>query len=274
MGLPVPIARVGDINIEYYVEGAGPPLVIIQGFTLSARTWGESLLTELRSHFRLVRLSNRGTGLTDRPDAEYSISMMADDVAGLLDGLGIDRTHVMGISMCGMIAQELALGHPERVLGLVLGCTGCGAAHGVPPEPQVFAVLAATPGLTPAEWIRRVWPVAVTPEFLEKGRGVLEEVFRGDLENPTPPYVIGRHMAAIMQFDSHGRLPQIHAPALIIHGDKDQMMPVQNARILHDRIPNSKLQILPDVGHCFFWEKPNESAEAIVEILSSVPAPA
>ena len=268
------IAKVGDINIEYYVEGEGPPLLLIIGFAGQASSWGEPFLDLLRPHFQVIRFSNRGTGLTDKPDAEYTIPMMADDAVGLLDELGIGKAHVMGISMGGTIAQELALGHPERVLGLVLGCTGCGAAHSVPAEPQAIVMLAATPGLSAVDWAKRLNSVLVTPEYAERERDALEASAEEYAENPTPPHVMGRHMGAIAQFDSYDRLPQMQVSTLILHGDKDRLNPVQNAHVLHDRIPNSKLQILPDVGHMFPWEKPKESTEAIVEFLSSVPAPA
>jgi len=267
-------AKVGDINIEYYVEGEGPPLLMIKGFGMSANTWGEPFLTALRPDFRIIRFSNRGTGLTDKPDAEYSIPMMAGDAVGLLDELSIDKTHVMGISMGGSIAQELALGHPERVLGLVLGCTGCGGAHSVPAEPQARAMMAATPGLSAVDWVKRVWSVTLTPGYVERERNALEAAAEEYAKNPTPAHVMGRHMGAIAQFDSYDRLPQMQAPTLVIHGDQDRMSPVQNAHILHDLIPNSALHILPNVGHGFFTEKPKESAESIVKFLSWVPAAA
>ena len=268
------IARVGDINIEYYAEGEGPPLLLIIGFAGQASSWGEPFLELLRPHFQVVRFSNRGAGLTDKPDAEYTIPMMAGDAVGLLDELGIAKAHVMGISMGGTIAQELALGHPERVLGLVLGCTGCGAAHGVPAEPQAIAIMAPTPGLSAVDWAKRLNSVLVTPEYAERARDALEAAIEEYARNPTPPHVMGRHAGALVRFDSYDRLPQMQMQTLILHGDKDRLNRVANAGILHDRIPYSKLQILPDVGHMFFWEKPEESAEAIVEFLSSVPAPA
>jgi pimeloyl-ACP methyl ester carboxylesterase len=269
----MPIAKVGDINIEYYVEGEGPPLLMIMGFSLSASAWGQAFLAALQPHFRTIRFSNRGTGLTDKPNAEYTIRMMADDAAGLLGELGIQRAHVLGISMGGMIAQELALNHPARVQALVLACTTCGA-RGVQPEPQVVATMVLTPGLSPQDQIRKGWSVAVTPEFLEKERDTLEEACRADLENPAPVYVLGRQLAAIMRFDTYERLSQIRAPTLIIHGDRDQLVPVQNAHILHERIPNCTLRILPGAPHGFNLERPQELAQAIVEFLSSVPAPA
>jgi pimeloyl-ACP methyl ester carboxylesterase len=247
---------------------------MIHGFGLSAHTWGAQFLAQLRPHFWVIRISNRGTGQTDKPDTEYSHGMMADDAAGVLGELGVDRAHVLGISMGGKIAQELALTRPEQVQGLVLGCTTCGGAHAVQPEPQVTAMLAPTPGLSPQEQARKIWSVAVTPEFQEKNRDVLDEVFEWDLENPVPAYVLARQAVASMRHDTYQRLPDLQTPTLIIHGNEDRMVPVQNAHILHERIPNSTLHTLPDTGHGFFWERPQEAAEVIVRFLSSVPAPA
>jgi pimeloyl-ACP methyl ester carboxylesterase len=265
----MPIAKVGDINIEYYVEGSGPPLLMIMGLGFSGSAWSP-MLAELRRHIQVVRFSNRGTGLTDKPDAEYSISMMADDAAGLLGELGIGRAHVLGGSMGGMIAQELALNHPQRVQGLVMFGTTCGT-RGVQPETRSVAALLPTPGLSRQEQIRKAWSVMVSPEFLKKERDALETAYRDDLENPAPSYAVGRQAMAVMRFDSYERLAQIQAPTLIMHGEKDQLVPVQNARILHERIPNSTLLVLPGAPHGFGFETPKESAQAIVEFLSSVP---
>ncbi len=269
----MPITKVGDINIEYYVEGDGPPLLLIQGFSGSANDWGERILQELRPHFRVVRLSNRGTGLTDRPKVEYSLEMMADDAAGLLGELGIASAHVLGISMGGRIAQELALNHPEVVQGLVLGCTGPGGPEGVAPSAEAYALLAPKPGLAPEDQIRKSWPAIYTPGFIDRERDYLEEMLRIHLKHPTPRDTLGRQAAASMRSATYERLSDIQAPTLIIHGDQDRLSPVENAHILRDRIPNSALHILPDAGHAFFTEKPQETAEAIVKFLSSVSAP-
>ena len=268
------MTKAGDINIEYYVEGEGPPLLMIMGFTGQASSWGESFLAQLRPHFQIIRFSNRGTGLTDKPQTEYSIPMMAEDAAGLLAEVGIEKAHVLGISMGGMIAQELVLHHPQVVQGLALGCTNCGPAHSVQPSQEVLALLAPVPGTSPEEQFRKMWPAIVTPEFVEREREFLEEMLRIGLENPMPVDTMGRQMAAIMGFDSYDRLPQIKSPTLIIHGDRDVLVPTKNGPILHDRIADSTLRIGPEVAHMFFWEKPAESAGAIVEYLASVPAPA
>jgi len=271
----MPVAKVGDINIEYYVEGKGPPLLMIMGWIGHARFWGEPFLERLRPHFQVVRLSNRGTGLTDKPGGELTIRLMAEDAAGLLRELGIQRSHVLGISMGGMIAQELVLNHPQAVQGLVLGCTNCGFAHGAPPRLEVMAGSAQAGTVAPQERIRQLLLAAVTPEFL--GRAEKEFwawVIAAWLAAPTPWETIGRHFMAIESFDTYERLPKIQVPTLIIHGDRDLMIPVENAEVLRERIPGSRVRIVPGVGHLFFWEKPAESAEAVVEFLSSVPASA
>ena len=270
----MPITKAGDINIEYYVEGTGPPLLMIMGWGGQANSWGEPFLERLRPHFQIVRFSNRGTGLSDNPGGELTIRLMAEDAAGLLAELGIEKAHVLGISMGGRIAQELVLNHTEAVQGLVLGCTGCGPAHSVTPNPQVLAKLGQIATLPLQERIRQFWLVTVTPEFIDRGKEFLDDIISMHLAAPTPVDTLGRQMAAIMRFDTYERLPQVKAPTLIIHGDKDLLVPVGNADFLHDRIPNSTMRIVPGVAHMFFWEKPEESAGAIVEFLSSVPAPA
>ncbi len=270
----MPSAKVGDINMEYYLEGTGPPLLMIRGWGGQANSWGEPFLERLRPHFRIVRFSNRGTGLSDNPGGELTIRLMAEDAAGLLAELGIEKAHALGVSMGGMIAQELALNHSQVVQGLVLGCTNCGPSHSMTPNPEVMAKLGQIATLPLQERIRQSWLVTVTPEFMEAEREFLEEMLRIDLENPTPVDTFRRQFAAIQSFDTYERLPQVQAPTLIIHGDKDILVPVGNAEVLRKRIGGSQARIVPGVGHMFFWEKPEESAGAIVEFLSSVPTPA
>ncbi len=270
----MPLAKVGDINIEYYVEGSGPPLLMIMGWGGQAKSWGEPFLERLRPHFQTIRLSNRGTGASDKPAAEYTIPLMAEDAAGLLRELAIERTHVLGVSMGGMIAQELVLNHPQVVQGLVLGCTNCGAAHSVAPSADMLARLAQIGDLPLEERVRQFWLAVVTPEFMETNKEFLDAIMATHLETPTPWETFGRQFLAIQSFDSYERLSQVQAPTLLIHGDRDILIPTENAEVLRARIPGSQVRIVPGVAHMFFWEKPEESAGAIVEYLSSVPAPA
>jgi pimeloyl-ACP methyl ester carboxylesterase len=198
--------------------------------------------------------------------------MMADDAAGLLRELGVPQAHVFGISMGGMIAQELVLNQPQAVLGLVLGCTNCGFGRGPQAAPQVMATLAqsnATP--TPRDRVKQFLLVASTPEFVQRHEeGLLDWVIETFKEAPTPLDVMGRHFGAITQFDTYERLPQVKAPTLILHGDRDQLVPVANAEIIRGRIAGSQAHVIHDAGHMFFWEKPEEAADTAVEFLASV----
>src|SRR6266508_3500036 len=254
------IVKVGDINIEYYVEGSGPPLLMIMGLGGQASSWGEPVLEGLQRNFTTIRFSNRGTGATDKPA----------DAAGLMESIGIEKAHVFGISMGGMIAQELVLNHPQRVQGLVLGCTNCGPAHSVTVPAETLNRFGQIMSLPVEERIREFWNVAVTPQFIEGSAAFLDHIMEIGMVHPTPMETFGRQFAAIQAFDSYDRLPQIKSPTLIIQGDMDALVPAENAQVLHDRIPGSRVRIVQGTGHCFFWEQPEEVVEEIVAFLSKV----
>lgn len=274
----MPNARVGDINMEYYVEGSGPSLLMIQGMGGQASSWGEPFMEALRPHFTTIRFSNRGVGLSDNPGNVVTIPAMADDAAGLLRELDIEKAHVLGISMGGMIAQGFAIRYAERVQGLVLGCTGCGPAHSVPAPPETMARLGQMMGLPAEERVRAYWALTVTPAFLESGSDLLEEMIQMALAAPEELARLQAAMAlqfgAITSFTSYDRLGEIKAPTLVIHGDSDMLVPAANGEIIHGKIAGSSMHIIQGVGHCFFWEKPEESARAVIEFLGRVPVSA
>jgi pimeloyl-ACP methyl ester carboxylesterase len=149
-------------------------------------------------------------------------------------------------------------------------------ARGPQATPQTMVTLAqSNASTTPRDKVRQFLLAASTPEFVQKeAEGLLDWVMETFQEAPTPLDSIGRQFAAITQFDTFERLPQVKAPTLIIHGDRDQLVPVGNADILHERIAGSRLHIIEGSGHMFFWEKPEEAAGATVEFLTSVPATA
>ncbi len=270
----MPSIKAGDINLEYFIEGSGPPLLMIMGFAGSASSWGEPFVRALGKHFTTIRFSNRGTGHSDKPSTPFTVRTMADDAANLLDALGIERPHVLGISMGGMIAQELVLNYPHKVNGLALGCTTTGPAHGVMATPETMSLLSPTPGMAPADMIRKAWSALCSTAFIQSGVGFLEGMLSESLSRPTPLETLGLQMGAIMQHDTFDRLPQITAPTLIIHGDLEVLVPPENGDILAKQIPSAELQKLHGVAHMFFWEQPEQSAKVIAEFLSRVPAAA
>jgi 3-oxoadipate enol-lactonase len=266
----MPIIKAGDISIEHYAEGDGPPLLMIRGFSSDCSNWSEPFLSPLQQHFTTIRFSNRGTGLTDKPDGPISVKQMADDAAHLLEALDIDRAHVFGVSMGGMIAQELALNHPERVNGLVLGCTIPGGPQTVGAGPEIVRMLLPEEGLSREELARKAWPVLVVPSFIETHRDFLEEMMQLAFQHPTPVETFGKHSEAVNGFDAFDRLPQIQAATLVIHGDSDILLKQENGAMVAGLIPGSEFVTIEGVGHMFFWEKPEESSRTIIEFLSRV----
>ena len=163
----MPMARVGDANIEYYAEGNGPPLLLISGFTAQASGWSGPFVELLQRQFTTIRYSHRGTGTSDRLTGDITLSELANDAAGLLSALDIDTAHVLGVSMGGMIAQELVLSHPQRVERLVLGCTTCSGGSqprreggAVPAAPEIIGLLTPEPGLS-----RRAGPAVMAGDL-------------------------------------------------------------------------------------------------------------
>ncbi len=267
----MPRVKVGDIHLHYDLYGEGEPLLLIGGYGGSSANLLPEYVAGFARTFRVITFDHRGTGQSDMFDGPTSIAQMADDAAGLLDALGIGHAHLMGISMGGYIAQELALRHPERVAGLVLGCTHCGRPVRVAPPPEVLGMIApeAWAGLEPREAARRAWAAQYTPEFIAASREFLEAVLDRVLAHPTPVATRARQMEAIQAWSSHERLHELTAPTLIITGDRDALIVPENARILHERIAGSRLYVIKDAAHMFHHSHPDETVRVVTEFLTS-----
>ena len=260
-------------KLRYEIRGAGEPVALIMGFSGSGRGWGEAFLKLMEARFRIFVIDNRGTGESDKPDAEFTLRDLAADVAAVLDHAHTPRAHIFGISMGGMIAQEFALAYPERTRGLVLGCTNCGASHSVPADPAAIANLIPAPGMDPIEQARRAFSVACGKAFLnsEVGQATLTQAIAEMGNYPvTPMHTFMRQGQAIGGFDSFARLGQIKSPTLIIHGDDDSIVPYPNADVLQGAIAGSKKHTLKAAGHMFFWEVPDETVRVAGDFLAAV----
>lgn len=260
----MPRVRVGDINIYYEVRGRGAPLIMIMGLAGNIDLWDPRLVSELSKHFMLVMFDNRGSGRTDMGQKKFSIKLFADDTVGLMDALGIAKANVLGISMGGMIAQELALSYPERVEKLILCSTTCGGRHGVLPPSRPFppSMLDASPREIAEIMVRFIF----TEEFIRSNPRLIEAVIERMVRTPTPREAFLGQLNAIMEFDSYERLPQIRAPTLILHGKLDALLPPENAIILAKAIPNAKLILLERSGHGLA-EEIDKVIAAIIEFL-------
>ena len=264
--------KTGGIHLDYEVRGSGPPLIMINGFRRSRVVWLESFLEPLAARFQLILFDNRGTGHSDQPQDGYSMDAFADDCAALLEALKIDRAHVFGTSMGGMIAQRLAVSHPSRVHGLAIGCSRCGQSEGVSPEKRIWELLRMMPDEEmDARKVAYLQEEAyVTEEFRAANRELLDHLFDVVDENPPPPHAVKGHLKAIENWEGCAALSSIAAPTLVITGAEDRLIPAENSRLMAKKIRGAKLTLLADAAHFFWIEKPEETAEVLTSFFKGL----
>ena len=269
----MPKVKVGDVNIYYEIHGEGEPLLLIMGYAASSGQWFRQI-PGLSREYRVVAFDNRGTGQSDKPDIPYSMEMLSRDVAGLLDALGIDASHICGHSMGGMIAQDFALRYPDRVITLILGATSCGGVHTIAPDEKTITFLFDPERrlrLSPEEAARESLPFICSQEFIDNNPDIVEQFIAKGVEHLTPLHVYTRHAEALMGYDTYDRLPQIKAPTLVICGTADRLLPIENSRLLASRIPNAELVVLENMDHGFYIEAAEEANKAILDFLKKHP---
>jgi 3-oxoadipate enol-lactonase len=262
----------GEIKLDYERSGEGSePLLLIMGMSGTALHWGEPFLKELRRNFDVIAYDHRGVGASTVLDGPVTIRQMADDAAALLAALELDSAHVMGISMGGMIAQELALGYSERIRTLTLGCTYCGGPGSALAAPEVIQGLAEAMMSGDRERAIRVGWEANVSAAMAADEQAWARFREAAMSRAVAVQVVMAQMQAIAAHDTYERLGELGSlPTLVIHGSEDQMLPVQNGKLIASRIPGSRLEIFDGVGHLFFWESPERSAELVRE-LAAVP---
>jgi 3-oxoadipate enol-lactonase len=264
------LVSVGTHELDYERTGAGagaaPPLLLIMGMSGTSLHWGEPFLSELRKSFDVIAFDHRGVGASSPLKGTITIREMADDAAGLLAALSIERAHVVGISMGGMIAQELALAHPQRIETLTLGCTYCGGENGALTSPEVMQKLAD--GMLSGDReraLRAAFEVNVAPAAASSNPELLTQWLAIAAERAVAVRVIMAQIQACAEHDTSARLHALQMPCLVIHGTEDEMLPVQNGRDIAARIPGARLEILEGAGHMFIWEHPQQAAALVRE---------
>jgi pimeloyl-ACP methyl ester carboxylesterase len=265
----VPKRRVGDIDVHYIELGPAdaPPVVLIMGWGGDHTAWAFQL-PALAERYRVIALDNRGAGQTDAPDAPYTVAGMARDTLGLMDALGVRRAHVAGASMGGMIAQELALGAPERVLTLQLHCT---LAR---PDPYgtilVESLLRVRAREDREEWSRALLPWVICRKTARERPDFVQLMIQRAVDNPYPTSYAGlrRQAEAIGSHDTLDRLAGLRMPVLITTGAEDILVPPAFSREIHARIPSADLVVLSDAGHVHFLEQPQTFNEAVLAFLA------
>ncbi|MGA8485808.1 MAG: alpha/beta hydrolase [Gaiella sp.] len=242
-------------------RGNGAPLLLIHG--LGYARWGwEPVLPELAEQFDVILFDNRGIGESDAPPGPYTVAEMAADAVQVLDEAGVARAHVVGTSLGGMIAQELALAYPERVDRLVLACTTPGGqkAH---PMPQVtVALMAEAATLQPAVALRRFVENALAPATVAAHPEIVEQIMAHRLATAQQPAAWAAQASAGATFDAYDRLGALAAPTLVQHGDEDVVVDPRNADLLVELLPDARLERVPG-GHLFFWEAPEQFVSSV-----------
>jgi 3-oxoadipate enol-lactonase len=264
----MPKAKVNEIELYYEVHGpeGAKPLLLIAGLGHSSKLWFRQV-PEFSKHFETIIFDNRGVGQSDKPDEPYSVAGMAADVIGLLDHLGIEQAHVLGASMGGYVAQEIAIEHPERVKRLVLLCTHYGGPEYLELTGDLWKEILDVAGLSPEEIYRRGIKYSTTPEFFKNNEEMVKKLVRMRLEDPQPAYAFQRQFAAAAAFYSKDRLQRIQAPTLVLAGREDQIVPLELAERLTEAIPNAQLKVIDHAAHLLFIERPEEVNRAIIQFL-------
>jgi pimeloyl-ACP methyl ester carboxylesterase len=259
----------GEVELAYQVLPAAadnaPSLLLIMGIDMHSGEWGEHFLSPLSQRFRVVVFDNRGTGQSTRRVPDITAELWADDAMAVLDAAGIARAHVLGYSMGGRIAQELATRKPERVDRLLLMSSVVGGRHAVMPEPRAMAALMPSPSVDPVERRRSNLRAIAGPKFGQHFPERLEALTALGVARPTHASVLGRQLG-VGATDVAARLADLTAPALVLHGDADPLVPFGNAEALRELLPQPRFVRLPGIGHLPHWEAPELVLAAIEEL--------
>jgi len=269
----VPFARNGAVEIAYRAVGpsGGEPVLLIMGLGGSGRMWWR-LEPHVAGEHRALLIDNRGTGDSDRIRGPISMADLAADAVAVLDAAGVERAHVVGVSMGGMVAQHIGLDHRQRVRSLVLACTTAGGRSGPPPW-RLLLSTALRPVVGPGRTWGLVAPILYAPATLRDQRARLREDLDRRIADATPSATLYAQMGAIRGHDVRARLSELEGiPTLVLHGAADALVPPAAGRYLAERIPGARLRLIPGAGHVMTTDAEEEVASAILEHLRAATA--
>jgi 3-oxoadipate enol-lactonase len=249
------------VNIRWEERGQGAPLLLIQGLGYGRWSW-EPVVPGLAERYRVLWFDNRGIGDSDKPEGPYSAALMAGDALQVLDEAGVERAHVLGASLGGMIAQEVAARAAERVDKLVLCCTTPGGAETAPMPEVTVRLFAEAPALAPEVALRRFVVNALGADPPDE---LVEELVRRRVANPPDPAGWQAQAAAGLGFQ--GVDGTIEAPTLLLTGTDDNVVEPRNADVLAARLRGSRVERFEGAGHLFFWEQPDAFVRIVTEFL-------
>ena len=269
----LPYETIGNVDIYYEVHGPSeaPPIVFIGGWASYRWIWFRQI-PAFKERYRCIVFDNRGAGRSSKPDYPYTMEMFADDTVGLMKSLNIENAHILGISMGGLIAQQIAISYPQKVRSLVLISTNFGGPNAIPMDDRTMALLIALPTETLSKEQAREMRYRATfsPQFLQENRLVMEQIDEWAEWHPAPVYAQVHQSLAVGAFNAESELKQISAPTLIIHGDSDLAVPPKNAELLADSISTSKLILIEGGSHFSIIECYDKFNNAVMNFIDEV----
>jgi len=258
----------GDVRIAYEVHGAGDPLLMIHGLGYDRFGWGQ-LPELLAEELSVVVFDNRGVGDSDVPEGPYAVSQMVDDAVAVLDAEGVERSHVLGVSLGGYVAQHLALTHPARVRKLVLASTAPGGPRSVPMPAKGIEAFGRYPLLEREAGLRLMVENSLGEYGVREQPELVDEIYAYRLERA--PTLAGWQAQAFAgaTYDGYDRVAEIAAPTLVLQGGADNVVDPRNADLLARLIPDSRLELVPERGHLLVWQEAERIAPIVKEFLRS-----
>jgi len=250
-------------NIYWNEQGSGPPVLLIMGLSFTHDMWFR-VLPALSGRYRSIFFDNRGMGKSDVPRGPYRMRLMAQDAVAVLDAAGVSAAHIIGASMGGMIAQELALRHSPRVLSLILGCTSYGGLLSRWPD-----LAHAARNMPLGEGERAAREAALIPLLYSPStaRALIEEDLQVRAQcNWSYRGFLGQ-FGGILMWNSYRRLPRIQAPTLVVHGEDDRLVPPENGQVVARRIPGARFTLIPKAGHVLLTDQLEACVELMMEFL-------
>lgn len=260
----MPIIQTARLKTYYEIHGDGQPLVMIRGLGSTCDGF-KPQVDGLSPHFRVISFDNRCVGRTDQPQEPFTIADMADDTAALLDALEVESAHVFGVSLGGMIAQELVLRHPRKVRRLVLACTHAGPRTAARAPDWAIRIFDESRHMPRRDALKHSVPILFSsktvgehPELVEEALAVME-----NNNQPKSSYLL--QLGAVMKHETIDRLSQITHPTLVMTGTEDTLVAPANSRMIAERIPGARLIEFEDTGHVFFTEKPDQVNRVLID---------
>ena len=254
------------MRIAWERHGSGAPVLLVHG--LGYARWGwEPVLPALAERFDVILFDNRGIGESDAPPGPYSVPELAADAVQVLDEAGVERAHVVGTSLGGMIAQEVALAYPDRVDRLVLACTTPGGPRAYPMPQVTVDLIGRRATLEPSVALRLFVENALARTTVETRPEIVERILAHRIATTQAPTAWAAQAAAGATFEALDRLGGLAAPTLVQTGTDDVVVDPHNARLLCELIPGSRLETFDGCGHLFFWEEPERFVASLAAFL-------